>query len=79
MDKDTRGKEGVGILIHKEFEQSILNYRFVSEPIMVLSLKMQNVILNVFSIHAPEEGKPKPEREEFYDLFQREVDNVPSK
>ena len=37
-DKDTRGKV-VGILIHKKFEQYILNYRFFSVRIMVLSLK----------------------------------------
>ena len=33
----------------------------------------------MFSIYAPEERKQKPEREEFNELFQREVDNNPSK
>ena len=36
-------------------------------------------VLNVFSISAPKECKPKPERKGLYELSQREVNNIPSK
>ena len=41
--KDKRCRESVGILIHKKFKRSILNYSSVSERIIVLGLKIKKM------------------------------------
>ena len=75
LGRDKRGKAGVGILIYKKFEEYKLNYRFVSEQIMVLSLKIKNEILDIQHL-CIRRMQTKIRRENFYELFQREVDNI---
>lgn len=78
VPKETRAKEGVGILLNKKYENSIDDYKFISERILMVSLRMTNMnTLYIFSIYAPEDCKPEREKESFYDTLHEYLNLVP--
>jgi exonuclease III len=43
----------------------------------MVSLKMKSDTLYIFSVYAPEECKPKTEKDHFYETLQEHLDRIP--
>jgi hypothetical protein len=57
---------GVGILVAEKWIASVVQVERVCERIMVLKVRVGSSALNVISAYAPQPGRPKGEKEEFY-------------
>lgn len=77
VSKESRAKEGVAIAIHKDLERMIEKYEYISERIITVALKTRNSLLHVLSVYAPEDCKPKIDKDEFYDTLQSSLDKIP--
>ena len=61
-----RANWGVGFLIHKDLESSIICHRFVNERLMWISLKIANVTYRFVSVYSPCEGASAILIDDFY-------------
>ena len=78
VPRETRAREGLGLVLHKKYEKSIDGFNFISERILMVSLKMKSDTLYVFSVYAPEDCKPKMEKDNFYETLQEHLDRIPA-
>ena len=60
------GLAGVGVLVAAKWIDSVVEVRRVNERVMVLRLAIGKSLLNVISVYAPQVGRTKKEKEEFY-------------
>ena len=75
---ETRAREGVGLVLHKKYKKSIDEFNFISERILMVSLKMKLDTLYVFSVYAPEDCKSKMEKDTFYETLREYLDRIPA-
>lgn len=68
VDKDSRAQAGVGVLIHKNFENNIEDVKYINHNIMYITIQAERT--HIMSIYAPAINKPKEERESFFDALQ---------
>jgi hypothetical protein len=79
VPRETRAKEGVGLVLHKKYENSIEEFKFISERILMVSLKMQSDTLYIFSVYAPEDCKSKNgKRSLLRKTLQEHLDRMPA-
>ena len=76
--KDERAKAGVGLLLHKRFQQNIDQIDYINEKLLRVTLKHDNGYIQIISAYAPDISKPKEERRSFYEELQSIVDLIPS-
>ena len=60
------GVAGVGVLVVDKWIDSVVEVRRVSERVMVLRLAIGKSVLNVVSVYAPQVGRAREVKEEFY-------------
>lgn len=70
---------GVGILIHKQFLDMLIDYKFVNERIMTMRLKGKCANINVVQCYAPTEEAKDDQKDKFYDTLNQTLKNVPRK
>jgi hypothetical protein len=57
----------------KGFKNVIRDHVFSTERIMLVSFLTNNTILNTFRVYAPEDCKPKEEKQNFYDNLDEQI------
>ena len=57
---------------------AIEEFKFISERMLMVSLKMKLDTLYIFSVYAPEDCKPKTEQDLFYETLQDHLDRIPA-
>ena len=77
VPKESRAKEGVALAINRNLESLIDHHEYISERILVVSMKIDNSHLYIFSVYAPEDCKSKLEKEQFYDSLQENLSKIP--
>lgn len=79
-EKNERATSGVGLLIHEKHENKILDTKYISDRMLQLTLKLQgNTLTHIYSVYAPDIIKSQKKKEDFYDLMQAYIDNIPKK
>jgi len=68
VPREARAKEGDGLVLHKKYESSIEEFKFISERILMVSLKLELDTLYIFSVYDPEDCKPRIEKTFFMKL-----------
>lgn len=76
VKENMRAKEGVGIMIHKKYVDSIKGISYVSERIVRIRIEINKTKLNIVSVYAPENCRSQTIREDFYDKLQEELDKI---
>lgn len=76
-DKHERAQAGVGLLIHTKYAKHLDNVRYISDKLLLVTLKLQRTVLHVISVYAPDMNKPREERELFYEHLQQALDTIP--
>jgi exonuclease III len=64
------GKYGVGIIVRDGLAQCISKYDQVNGRILRITLKTKTQKLTIIQVYAPQQGRPKEEKEAFYNALQ---------
>ena len=65
------GLAGVGMLVEKRWVDNVMEVKRVSERILTIRVRVGMKILNLVSVYAPQVGRARAEKEEFYErLFE---------
>ena len=59
--------DGVGIFVAEKWVDSVLSVERLSERVLLLKMVLGDCLLNVFTVYAPDSGKPDEEKESFRD------------
>lgn len=75
-----RAKAGVAIVIHKDNEQKISTWKFISERMIRLDLKLKgNDRMTIIVGYGPSENDKKEIKDQFWEDMQEEVDRAENK
>ena len=72
--KDKRG--GVGLLVREDLVQDVMEIQRLTTRIMSIKMLVGRKILQVFSVYAPQGGRPQEEKEEFWELLDDSVGKI---
>ena len=69
---------GVGIMVKSDIIENVLEIKRCSDRIIMIKIVFGKTIMNIYSLYAPQVGRPQIEKDEFWDLVEEEVARVPS-
>ena len=72
-----RARNGIGIILSKEWQDNILEIKRISDRIMTMKLVSGNTMLNIISVYAPQVGCSQPEKDQFYENLESEMRRIP--
>lgn len=76
-DKASRiAHSGVGILLHERFEPQIMNIKYISDRMLIVTLRMENKPTHFIAVYAPDTAKPIEEYRMFCEQLQDELDMI---
>ncbi|KAK3541694.1 hypothetical protein QTP86_001113 [Hemibagrus guttatus] len=70
-------RNGVGVVLKKEFVRNVLAVKRVSDRVMSLKLEIEGVMLNVVSGYAPQVGCELEEKEKFWSELDEVMESIP--
>lgn len=76
VDKDKKGKEEIGLLVHKKFENNLEDVKYMPERILATKLTIDKIKLNIISVYEPEDCKSNLDKEKFYEDLQSIVNAI---
>lgn len=59
IERQERAKEGVAIAIHTKYQNKVVECRYISSRILIVTMQTGHQKINILSIYAPEDNKPK--------------------
>ncbi|KAK3557054.1 hypothetical protein QTP70_024466, partial [Hemibagrus guttatus] len=71
-------RNGVGVVLKKEFVRNVLEVKRVSDRVMSLKLEIEGVMLNVVSGYAPQVGCELEEKERFWSELDEVMERIPT-
>ena len=72
-----RARNGIGIILSKEWQDKILEIKRISDRIMTMKLVSGNTMLNIISGYAPQVGCSQQEKDQFYENLESEMRRIP--
>ncbi|KAI5720850.1 hypothetical protein M8J77_012470 [Diaphorina citri] len=75
---DSRGRNGVGIVLDKEMKTKMRGINRRSDRVMSVKLQLDDMEINVLSTYAPQVGCDDEEKEAFWREVEQEVTSIPS-
>ena len=60
-----RARNGIGIVLSKEWQDNILEIKRISDRIMTMKLVSGNTMLNIITVYAPHVGCSQQEKDQF--------------
>ena len=72
-----RARNGIGIILSKEWQDKILKIKRISDRIMTMKLVSGNTMLNIISGYAPQVGCSQQEKDQFYENLESEMRRIP--
>ena len=70
------GYHGVGVLVAEEWIEKVLDVKRWSERIMVLRVVVGRSVGNLISVYAPQTGRSKEEKEEFFTVLGKILSDI---
>jgi len=74
-----KGGAGVGLMVADRWVDSVLEVKRVNDRILVVRVNAGKWVLNVFSVYAPQVGRPMEEKEEFYMVLGKTINDLGSR
>ena len=68
---------GVGIMVKHDIVENVLEIKRSSDRLMRIKIVLGKTVVNIFSLYAPQAGRPQQEKEQFWELVEEEVAGVP--
>ena len=75
---DNQHNGGVAIIVNKKHEKSLLEWKPVSDRLIMARFNSKYTKLTLLSCYAPTEDASEEEKDVFYDQFQNAIDDTPS-
>ena len=72
-----RARNGIGIILSKEWQDKILEIKRISDRIMTMKRVSGNTMLNIISVYAPQVGCSQQEKDQFYENLESEMRRIP--
>ena len=69
-------KNGIGIVMREELDESLLEVKRVSDRLMVMKLKVKGHILNIVSAYAPQDNSSMEEKNDFWQDLDGFIESV---
>jgi len=57
--------DGVGMFVAEKWVDSVVKVERHSERVLILKMALDNSLMNVLTVYAPQSGKPEEEKENF--------------
>ena len=70
------GYHGVRVLVAEEWIEKVLDVKRWSERIMVLRVVVGRSVVNLVSVYAPQSGRSKEEKEEFFTVLGKILSDI---
>lgn len=67
VDKNERARAGISVLIKKQLKNYILNYSYISERILTVTLKIYGYETVIIGVYAPIDSETKQTKDQFYE------------
>ena len=67
------GLYGVGIMVRQELVDNVLKIERFSDRLIKIRLVLGKQVFNIFSLYAPQAGRPQVEKEEFIESLEEEI------
>ena len=74
---DERGRNGVGIVLSKEFKDSLVSVSRTNDRVMSVKLGIGETVVNVICAYAPQVGCEDEEKETFWRQMDQELRAIP--
>ncbi|KAJ8709706.1 hypothetical protein PYW08_009710 [Mythimna loreyi] len=75
---DSDGKRnGVGVVLDSKLKESVMEVHRMNDRIIVVKVMLENVMLNVVSVYAPQVGCNETVKEKFWEDFDTALMNIP--
>ena len=68
---NSEGTNGVGILLAKKWTDKVFEVQRPSDRIILLKLIIGKTVYTLVNVYAPQQGRPKAEKDRFYDQLNR--------
>ncbi|KAG2460172.1 CFDP2 protein, partial [Polypterus senegalus] len=72
-----RRRNGIGVILKKQYVKSVLEVKRVSDRVMIVKLEIGGVMMNVVSAYAPQVGRAMAEKEDFWSKLDEVMNSVP--
>ena len=72
--KICRARNGIGIILSKEWQDKILEIKRISDRIMTMKLVSGNTMLNIISVYAPQVGCSQQEKDSSMKIWRAKLD-----
>ena len=67
------GRGGVGLMVKHDLVKSVMEVRRVSPMIISIDIELNEKVVTVISVYAPQSGRSEEEKEKFYEDLTAEV------
>ena len=74
---NSEGTNGVGVLIKHELAENIIEVSRYSDRLMSIKAVLGDSVWHIFSLYAPQIGRPAAEKQEFWEKTEEEFGRVP--
>ena len=78
-EKEDKHEHGVGFLVHKDIENTVMGCRPVSSRLITIRLRAVPFNVTIVQVYAPTSDYDDNPIEEFYDQLQNVIDQTPKK
>ena len=72
-----RARNGIWIILSKEWQDKILEIKRISDRLMTMKLVSGNTMLNIISVYAPQVGCSQQDKYQFYENLESEMRRIP--
>ncbi|XP_014782067.1 craniofacial development protein 2-like [Octopus bimaculoides] len=75
--RETGRRNGVGFVTSRELTSSVIGYNPVNDRIVTIRLRCHSLNTTLIQVYAPTSEASEEEMQDFYDVVQQTLDNVP--
>jgi len=72
----SEGNSGVGVMIKEEWKENIIEVVRWCERMMKITMVVGGKMMHIFSVYAPQQGKPEEEKEEFRERLSEKISEI---
>ena len=72
------GSNGVGIFACQELTENVIEVVRYSDRLMKVKMVLGSKLYHIFSVYAPQVGRPTSEKEEFLEFLEDEIASIPT-
>ena len=72
-----KGRNGVGIIIYKDLKESVVEVKRLDDRIILIKLILEEEILNVISVYAPQVGLEERIKNKFWGELDMIIQGIP--